>query len=173
MFVLVSRAFAAWRTRCSTACHAEGRGFESLQPLLAKAPQIAGFFFARMARTGGSSTGATTRRYQAVRSGARECDQSRGLATSVRLATRGSTTQRPSCFGVLAELDGRRKRFDAPSVVPMRDAAAVGFSPIRQRRCTVAATVCRCLLRECDRPVSSWHTTFSLNTERWILPSAC
>src|ERR1700729_3255731 len=39
-----------------------------------------------------------------------------------------------SCFGALAELDGRRKRFDAPSAVPMRDAAPVGFSPFAEAR---------------------------------------
>jgi hypothetical protein len=39
----VSHAAVAQLARAS-ACHAEGRGFESLQPLLKEAPQIAGFF---------------------------------------------------------------------------------------------------------------------------------
>ena len=52
------------RSASLAACHAEGRGFESLQPLDMKALQIGGFFFARTALTGGDPAGATIRRYQ-------------------------------------------------------------------------------------------------------------
>lgn len=44
------RAAVAQLARAS-ACHAEGRGFESLQPLAEKALVIRGFFFGRRART--------------------------------------------------------------------------------------------------------------------------
>ena len=61
--ILGARAAVAQLARAS-ACHAEGRGFESLQPLVTKAPLLAGFFFVRTARTGGDLARATTRRYQ-------------------------------------------------------------------------------------------------------------
>jgi transcriptional regulator with XRE-family HTH domain len=57
----------AFATLSPPDCHAEGRGFEPLQPLVMKALVIRGFFFGRTTRTGGGLAGATTRRYQTVR----------------------------------------------------------------------------------------------------------
>ena len=53
-----SRQNGALRQISNPACHPEGRGFESLQPLVTKALQIGGFFFGSTARTRAECIGA-------------------------------------------------------------------------------------------------------------------
>src|SRR5437870_4429187 len=59
----------------ASACHAEGRGFEPLQPLLMKALQIGGFFFGRTAphESAASRSGRSGGRLSRLSGSARAC----------------------------------------------------------------------------------------------------
>jgi len=69
-YVRISRDFAAFGPRCGTACHAEGRGFEPLQPLSQK-PRSVGVFYGPMLL---ESVGRTRRYHSALPTRGYACD---------------------------------------------------------------------------------------------------